>query len=222
MRNLKQELTNWKGNKTLMVVFPHPDDETVASGGLLMAAKDAGWKTIVVILTQGEAGQNRLKGELKSIRVEELKKSTTLLDVDQLVHADFGDGRLKENAKWTSWLGEQIMKYNPGWIVTYDHSGISGHPDHIALSLQSKNWKPKIWWVTFPHRRFIRRDIHEYLTPATHKLALTWGQTFKKYQAVFTHRSQYLPIFPTIYTQEYYHEFVPSGNYTYKFVDFNI
>lgn len=41
-----------------MTVFPHPDDETMASGGLLLAAKRLGWKTVVVVLTKGGAGEN--------------------------------------------------------------------------------------------------------------------------------------------------------------------
>lgn len=30
-------------NKTLVTVFPHPDDETLPTGGLLLEAKRAKW-----------------------------------------------------------------------------------------------------------------------------------------------------------------------------------
>jgi hypothetical protein len=227
MLNLINQLDTWKGNKTIMVVFPHPDDETMATGGLLMAAKQHGWKTIVVILTQGGAGKNKLqKGELKSIRVQELNKTIKILKVDNLILGDFDDGKLRiQKVKWPKWLNEQLLKHNPGWVVTYDHSGLTGHPDHISLSLEIKNVSPKLWWVSVDNNlkeKLIRTDIQKFVSQPTHELSLGIWQSFKKFLAVCAHRSQNLPFMWELYRKEYYHEVNSAGNYKYKFVNFEI
>lgn len=216
-----------------MVVFPHPDDETMATGGLLLATKKAGWKTVVVTLTKGEAGQNYLRaGELESIRVEELREATKILKVDELVMGDFLDGKLRQTENmWSKWLQDQLAKCNPGWIVTYDPSGLTGHPDHIALSnFLIKNSKSKLWFTTMPQNiRIINPKVKDYLTPATHELnlGLDW---IAKSCAANAHASQKLgkdlpiPLWMALayLHREWYHEYDPKITYKHKFVEFKI
>jgi LmbE family N-acetylglucosaminyl deacetylase len=232
MKDLKNELINWKGRKILMVIYPHPDDETMASGGLLLAAKKAGWKTIVVILTNGSAGKNHLKkGILQEIRMDELKTAVNILGVDELIVGKFDDGKLREQQRsWEKWLNDQISKYNPGWLVTYDHSGISGHPDHISLSVALRNTNAKLWWSTVPKDfRLLNHLVKDYVSGPTHQLYMGWNWT-KKYLAAATHKSQALgkglpiPLWLALflYRTEWYHEVEAKTDYKYKFVPFEI
>lgn len=234
MTNLNDYLKNWQGKKTLLVVYPHPDDETMASGGLLLAAKKLGWQTIVVILTKGGAGQIHIhaKGRsLKSIRVEELKKAAQILKVDELIIGDFDDGKLREQkAKWQKWLNEQIAKYDPGIVVTYDHTGITGHPDHISLSVSLRNTQSKLFWSTVPQDfRFLNPLVKEFAPGPTHTLALK-GDWYKKYLAASAHKSQALgkgwpvPLWLGLYLYktEWYHEVEAKKDYKYKYVSFEI
>lgn len=190
--------------KRLMVVFPHPDDESMATGGLLLKAKENGWETIVVTLTQGGAGKihvEGLGGSLKEIRSQELTRAAKILKVDTLVLADFADGRLRQEvAKWKPWLTKIIRKYKPSLVVTYDPSGITGHPDHIILSVHLFKilcrLSPKIalYWVTLPDslaKRFANRKTLEYSVKPTHVLNLK-SDWLKKYFAARAHRSQKL------------------------------
>ena len=76
----------------LLVVVPHPDDESFGAGGALLLAKEAGLKTGVLTLTRGEAG--RTLGlcppeELPRVRVEELKRAAAVLQVDYLEVLDY-------------------------------------------------------------------------------------------------------------------------------------
>ncbi|KKQ25909.1 MAG: hypothetical protein US62_C0042G0009 [Candidatus Woesebacteria bacterium GW2011_GWA1_37_8] len=56
MKDFKSELNKIKG-KTLMVIFPHPDDESMMTGGLLSTAHKLGIRTVVVTITKGGAGK---------------------------------------------------------------------------------------------------------------------------------------------------------------------
>ena len=218
-----------------MVVYPHPDDETMGSAGLLMAAKAMGWKTVVVILTEGGAGQVHIHSNgrtTKQIRVQELKRAAKILGVGELVIGDFDDGKLKvQRDEWAKWIKREIDRTKPGWVVTYDPSGVSGHPDHISLSLWSRNVKPKIWWTTVSGgmERVVNKGVRKYLTKPTHVLDLGW-KWVDKWRAIRAHRSQALgkslpiPIWLAlaVYHYEWYHEVDSQRKYPFKYVDFKI
>lgn len=213
-----------------MVVFPHPDDETMATGGLLMTAKRLGWRTVVVALTKGEAGKNYLNKDLN--RVEELNEAIKLLKVDELVVGSFPDGKLRQTEKlWSKWLIVQMNKYSPSWIVTYDPSGLTGHPDHIVLSTYLiKNNKSKLWFSTMPKDlKYYNPKIKDYLTDPTHKLNLGFDW-INKSRSAYAHASQKLgknlpiPLWLALayLHREWYHEYSPKIKYKHKFVEFKI
>ncbi len=193
-----------------MAIYPHPDDETMGAGGLLLVAKSLGWKTIAVILTHGGAGQLHIhpRGRsIKQIRTAELEEA----------------GKLREQeGEWYNWLKSLIAKYKPGLIVTYDHSGISGHPDHICVSLALKKVPAKLWWTTFPKGlKLGNKDVLYLRSDPTYILSLgRFGP--KKWLAMKSHRSQKLPTRVALYRFEWYHEVEPRKKYPHKFVEFKI
>jgi len=213
-----------------MVVFPHPDDETMATGGLLLVAHHFGWKTIVISLTKGDAGRLHINPKGKSIgelRVQELSGAAKILKVSKLIIEDFGDGKLKgKRVKVESYLKQAVKTYRPGILVTYDHSGLTGHPDHIALSVAVKEVisklpdKPTLLWVTLPktwHNIWHPR-VAQYVTKPTHVLDLGHF-VFGKYLAAKSHRSQVFtkPFLPLILLlllrrKEWYHKVAEYEN----------
>lgn len=226
-----------------MVIYPHPDDETMAAGGLLLLAKKLGWRTIVVTLTVGEAGQNHLSKKEKAlahVRRDELEKATGILGVDKLVVGDFPDGKLKETReKWSKWIHEQIKIENPGLVVTYDHSGMTGHPDHISLSVDlfnsfKRGSRVKLLWNTVAERSlyrrcFVHKDVVDIITKPDWELDLGWNW-IKKWKAAVAHRSQHLgksmpiPLWLVffLFHKEWYHEVDLTRDYPYKYVEFKI
>jgi LmbE family N-acetylglucosaminyl deacetylase len=236
MQDIRELLAKTK-NKTLMVVYPHPDDETMAAGGLLIAAKKMGYKTIAVLLTKGAAGQIHIhpKGKsLKQLRETELKKAVKILGVDELVLGDFDDGKLRQQ-KWTKWVNGVLEKYQPGVVVTYDHSGLSGHPDHIALSVALKKLANKdmvLLWTTLSDdlaKRIVSPETQKYLVSPDYKLDLGFDWV-KKWRAARAHASQALgnnfpiPLSVALAWQHYewYHKVDLNKNYRYKFGNFDI
>jgi LmbE family N-acetylglucosaminyl deacetylase len=244
MRNLNAILKNWKGNKTLMVIFPHPDDETMASGGLITMAKKYGWRVIAVVLTAGEAGKSSvslLNTTLSEIRKKELAKAVKILKIDQLITNNFGDGRLKgKEEEYIPWISAQIKRFNPQIIVTFDHSGFSGHPDHISLSLVvkevirilPKDSRPWLLWPTMKRKmaqKFVRPDVLPYLSEADYQLNLGF-RWFYKWLASKAHKSQSLGknrlipywLFMFFYPYEWYHKPIVDNEYPHKYVPFDI
>jgi LmbE family N-acetylglucosaminyl deacetylase len=66
---------------SLLILSPHPDDETIGCGGLIQKVKKMGGKVFVQILTYGDEEQYGGFSE-KSTRVQELNKVMKHLNVD--------------------------------------------------------------------------------------------------------------------------------------------
>jgi LmbE family N-acetylglucosaminyl deacetylase len=246
MKDLSKRLKECKAKRRrLLVIFPHPDDEAVSAGGILIKAKRFGWQTCGITLTKGEAGKlyvNPNGRSTKEIREAEFKKAMKILQVDKPILANFPDGKLKsQKFKWASWLQVQIERFDPAIIITYDHSGVTGHPDHISLSLEvfelvkklNRLDKPRIglFWVSIQNnardKHFLENEIHSVMTTPTHKLHL--GVDFvKKWRAIRAHRSQKLfsfwrqLYFLVIKRYEWYHKVDFRRRYRHHFVDFKI
>ena len=69
------------------------------------------------------------------------------LGVSNYTILDLGDGKLEENPDVSTTIANQIEKFQPTDVITYEPCGIYGHPDHIyltqvieELALQS-SWK---------------------------------------------------------------------------------
>ncbi len=225
-------------HKTLLTIFPHPDDETMASGGLLMRAKELGFKTVAVVLTEGAAGQMHIHPNgktVKQIRRTELERAVKILGVDELVVGEFDDGKLREQKdEWMKWVRKTIAKHDPGVVVTYDHTGFTGHPDHIALSLGIDEI-PGDFILLWPSiieelkARIVHAKLRDLTVSPTHCLDLGW-RFIRKWRAASAHRSQRLgkdlpvPLWLALgmYHFEWYHEVERGLKYPYKFVEFKI
>jgi LmbE family N-acetylglucosaminyl deacetylase len=240
MKDLKKYLARKKYNRKLVVVFPHPDDEAFATGGLMLVAKKLGWETYVILLTKGGAGKifiNPNGMSAKQLREHEAKKSAKTLKVSKLLVGDFDDGNLKKDKeRWSGWLKKQIKAINPSVVVTFDHSGITGHPDHISLSLgvkeviASMKIKPDLFWITTPEKlknKISGSELSKYISNPTHKLHLN-SEIINKFYAIYSHKSQKtIPFSKLLFLLfmgrvEWYHKVDLEKDYPHKYVKFEI
>jgi len=145
---------------SVLIVFPHPDDEAKSMAGTIKKFTDQGIKVTLLLFSKGERGTPDASEDLtlKKIRSKEAKVSAKILGV-RLIHEDFGDGVLpKKRTKLTSYLQKIIAKQKPDLVITYDKSGLYGHPDHIVVSeiitdLHKKLKKSfKLWYISFPEK----------------------------------------------------------------------
>ena len=135
---------------TLLCVHPHPDDESIACGGVLARAADHGVRTVVVTCTGGEQGDN-LAGidlgdeDLVAHRRRELAEALSVLDVDahhMLGYRDSGMAGEPSNDHPDSFhrvdvevaaaeLAVILRAERPDVVVSDDADGTYGHPDHV-------------------------------------------------------------------------------------------
>jgi LmbE family N-acetylglucosaminyl deacetylase len=119
----------------------HPDDETLALGGMLARYAREGVETAVVTATRGEKGwfgdEASYPGPkaLGELREKELRAATSVLGVKELQILDYVDGELDEAdaAEATRHIAAAVRRVRAQVVVTFGHDGIYGHPDHIAI-----------------------------------------------------------------------------------------
>lgn len=125
--------------KNILFIYPHPDDETMISGGLIgRLSKDSDFNVFVIDITKGEKGDEILKispEELGKVREGEFNKAMKSLGVKNFSIWDFPDGGVPN--KYAE-LKERITKFisenNIDLAITFERFGIYGHQDHVALS----------------------------------------------------------------------------------------
>lgn len=124
--------------KRVVCVFAHPDDEAFGPGGTI-ATLVRDHEVYILCATKGEEGKNSLQGSdtLAAIRANELLASAKILGVKQVHFLGFKDGTLSNNLYHK--LAEKVKKYvdelKPDILLTYEPLGVSGHIDHITVSL---------------------------------------------------------------------------------------
>lgn len=127
---------------SLLAVFAHPDDESLASGGLLARCAACGVRVSLLCLTHGEHGPRDGQPEpghdgerLRDTRARELAEAVRVLGIRDLVILDHEDGMLPwiEGARLESDILDAIRRFQPHVVVTFDLDGLYWHPDHIAV-----------------------------------------------------------------------------------------
>lgn len=125
----------------LLVVFAHPDDESMGMGGTLAKYSADGVETHLVCASRGERGwsgsveQDPGLERLGQIRTKELQDTVKILGLKSLSFLDYIDGDV-DQANHVEAIGKivtYIRKIKPQVVVTFSPDGGYGHPDHIAI-----------------------------------------------------------------------------------------
>lgn len=126
---------------TIMGVWAHPDDESFLAAGLLSSAVANGQTVVCVTATKGEAGVQDPErwplNELGRTRSLELKRALKILGVQHHHWLGFQDGQCAEVQleEATDALAAIIRRYKPDTFITFGPEGLTGHPDHAAVSV---------------------------------------------------------------------------------------
>lgn len=124
--------------KKILTIFAHPDDESFAFGGTLAKYAKEGVEIHELCATRGEAGQtNGEHGVLAKIREQELLNASKVLGVKQVEFMDYMDGMLSNKLyhEAAEKIKHKIDAFQPQIVITLDRLGVSGHLDHIFISL---------------------------------------------------------------------------------------
>jgi len=135
--------------RTLLGVWAHPDDEAYLSAGLMAQFRRRGDRVVVVTATLGERGTSDPEAwppqRLALHRQRELYQALSAVGVDEIRLLGFGDGECTW-ADGTDLIAGHIADVKPDLIVTFGPDGMTGHPDHRAVS----RWTTDAWISTAP------------------------------------------------------------------------
>lgn len=125
----------------LLAIFAHPDDESFGPGGTLALAAANGFEVGLITLTKGEAGSLGISktlsaNELARRRTGELHCATKKLGIKHLIVHQFPDNKLTNipQERGAEIITKEVQKFSPDILITFHKNGISGHPDHKAVT----------------------------------------------------------------------------------------
>ena len=136
----------------LVCFHAHPDDESIATGGVMRRAADEGHEVVLVVATQGEEGEVEDgfldPGEsLEARRIKETFASAEVLGVKAVEWLGYRDSGMMDTPTndnpdcfWQADVEEAADKlaailraFEADVLTIYDSHGNYGHPDHIQV-----------------------------------------------------------------------------------------
>ncbi|KYP80854.1 bacillithiol biosynthesis deacetylase BshB2 [Ferroacidibacillus organovorans] len=182
----------------VLVVFPHPDDETFGTGGTIASFTKAGVPVTYACGTLGQMGRNMGKPffatreTLSEVREKELRAACDALGIKDLRLLGLRDKTIEFEDREV--IADQLLsiieELNPSLIITH-YPGFAVHPDHNALGAACVRAVEKLPVAKRPvvYGHAFARNREEFIgspdvTIDIHDVAET------KLEAVRAHRSQ--------------------------------
>lgn len=129
------------GPGRLLAVLAHPDDEAFRCGGTLAFLAQRGVRVHVLTATRGEAGSCGdpplcTPDELPTLREQELHCACAALGVEPSCLLGYCDGALADvdEDEAVGQVLAVVRELRPDVLLTWPPDGLSGHPDHMAVS----------------------------------------------------------------------------------------
>lgn len=129
------------GERRLMCVLAHPDDESMGTGGALAQCAADGVATYLVTATRGERGRYFDGREspgpevVGKTREAELLEAARELGLREVRFLDYLDGELDRVPPQdaVARIVAHLRRVRPQVVVTFGPDGAYGHPDHVAI-----------------------------------------------------------------------------------------
>jgi LmbE family N-acetylglucosaminyl deacetylase len=175
---------------TVVGIFAHPDDETFGPGGTLaVMAKKHDVYIICATNGDGKLGNRKKEIALGKTRKKELLASAEILGIKKVFFLGHRDGSLSHNLYHT--LAQEVLvilrKLKPEILITFEPRGVSGHIDHIVMSMVTS--------FVFPELKSVKK-LMKYCLPIENSMLM--GKDY------FIH-------FPLGYTEEEIDEVVSTA-----------
>ena len=116
----------------ILVLAPHPDDETLGCGGTIALYAGMGKEVCVAVISKGEA-VNVQADDVVDLRRKETQRAAEILKIKQVVFMDFPDTGLDT---WYDEVKHGIMDviqtFKPD--IVFSPSPMDVHNDHVVVS----------------------------------------------------------------------------------------
>ncbi|WP_077328044.1 bacillithiol biosynthesis deacetylase BshB2 [Virgibacillus siamensis] len=183
--------------KHVVVIYPHPDDESFGAAGTITKFRRQGVPVTYLCGTLGEMGRNMgnptfaNRESLPEIRKEELKEACKKLDID-LRMLGYRDKTLEfeDRDEVAQHLKAILEEIRPSLVITH-YPEHAVHPDHNALGaaaieavrLMAPEKRPTVWAQAITNNYFeeigvpqVKNDVTDYFD--------------EKMEAIQSHKSQ--------------------------------
>jgi LmbE family N-acetylglucosaminyl deacetylase len=204
---------------TLLGVWAHPDDEAYLMAGLALRARAGGGRVVVATASWGEHGTDDPDrwppDALRRQRRRELRDSLAALDVTEHHALGLEDGTCADlpHSVGVGLVHALLDEVRPDTVVTFGPDGMTGHPDHRAVSAWTTaaceaRAESRLWYATVTytfHRRWgtVNERVGLWMSdppPATpesqlvHQVRLRGPELDRKVAALRAHRTQTTPL----------------------------
>ena len=157
-----------------MVIFAHPDDAEIGSGGVIARWVAAGCEVTYVLCTNGSAGtanRSLSSEQLVEQRAAEQRAAADFMGVKNLVMLRYPDGGLEDSREFRGDIVRALRMYRPHTVFVHDPHRIKGfqHRDHRIAGIVSTD---AVYPFARDHLHFPEQITHEGLEP--HKVRELW------------------------------------------------
>ena len=157
-----------------MVVFAHPDDAEIGSGGVVARWAAGGCEVTYVLCTNGSAGtadRSLTPQELADRRALEQRAAADFVGVKNVVMLGYTDGMLEDTRQFLGDVVRAIRQYRPHTVLTHDPYRIRGfqHRDHRKAGIATTD---AVYPFARDHLHFAEQISLEGLEP--HKVRELW------------------------------------------------
>jgi LmbE family N-acetylglucosaminyl deacetylase len=157
-----------------MVVFAHPDDAEIGSGGVVAKWTAAGCEVTYVLCTNGDAGtadRALTPVELARRRAAEQRAAADFMGVKHLAMLGHPDGELEDTREFLGDIVRAIRRYRPHTVFVHDPYRIRGfqHRDHRKAGIATTD---AVYPFARDHLHYPEQIAREGLEP--HKVRELW------------------------------------------------
>ena len=161
----------------VMVVFAHPDDAEIGSGGVVARWVAAGCEVSYVLCTNGGAGtadRALTPVELARKRAEEQRAAADAMGVKHVVMLGYPDGQLEDTREFLSDVVRAIRLHRPHTVFVHDPYRIQGfqHRDHRKAGIVATD---AVYPYARDHLHFPEHIVGEGLEPHRVREVWYWG-----------------------------------------------
>jgi LmbE family N-acetylglucosaminyl deacetylase len=174
----------------IVVVAPHPDDETLGAGGLIFTYAQSTTGVTVISVTDGEAARPEVPA-LDLVRRRELVSAMRQLELApaDIFRLGLPDGRVHEREVE---LARSLAKLIPDGAVIVAPFELDGHPDHeaVARACRAAASEHGLRLVRYPIWAWHRGSAELFMESHSVRFILSDRARAAKRRAIAEHRSQ--------------------------------
>jgi len=157
-----------------MVIFAHPDDAEIGSGGVVAKWITRGCEVTYVLCTNGDAGtadRALTPAQLAKKRADEQRAAADFIGVKHVVMLGYPDGELEDTRQFLGDVVRAMRQYRPHTVFVHDPYRIHGfqHRDHRKAGIATTD---AVYPFARDHLHFPEQITRDGLQP--HKVRELW------------------------------------------------